>query len=67
MILFFIFDRETPEELFSYVVNDATIEWPSEDDWHIDADAKTLITGLLQQDPQERLGSQGKNSIHFNN
>jgi microtubule-associated serine/threonine kinase len=51
---------ESAEELFSYVVNDASIEWPADEDWHIDPEAKNLISGLLVQDPQERLGSQGK-------
>jgi microtubule-associated serine/threonine kinase len=51
---------ESAEELFSYVVNDASIEWPADEDWHIDADAKNLISALLIQDPQERLGSQGE-------
>ncbi|XP_070509626.1 microtubule-associated serine/threonine-protein kinase 3 [Chironomus tepperi] len=57
------FFGECAEELFSYVVNDASIEWPSDEDWHIDVEAKNLITGLLIQDPQERLGSQGPQEV----
>lgn len=57
------FYAESAEELFIHVVNDAKIEWPSEDDWHIDAEAKNLISSLLQQDPQERLGSQGPQEV----
>lgn len=56
------FYGESAEELFAYVVNDAKIEWPSDDDYLIDPEAKNIIQGLLQQDPQERLGSQGKKS-----
>jgi microtubule-associated serine/threonine kinase len=44
-------------------VNEAVIEWPSDDDWHIDPEAKNLITGLLIQDPLERLGSQGPQEV----
>ncbi|KAG5678272.1 hypothetical protein PVAND_007962 [Polypedilum vanderplanki] len=57
------FYGETAEELFSYVVNDASIEWPADDDWHIDPEAKNLISALLIQDPQERLGSQGPQEV----
>jgi microtubule-associated serine/threonine kinase len=60
---------DTPEDLFSHVINDASIEWPAEDDWPIDPEAKNLIGALLVQDPQERLGSQGneykKNHLSF--
>lgn len=52
------FFGETPEELFSHVVND-DIEWPSESDWPVDAEAKDLITALLQQNPRDRLGTAG--------
>lgn len=57
------FYGESAEELFSHVVNDATIEWPSDEDWHIDPEAKNLINGLLIQDPLERLGSQGPQDV----
>ena len=52
------FFGETPEELFSHVVND-DIEWPSESDWPVPAEAKDLITALLQQNPRDRLGTAG--------
>lgn len=52
------FFGETPEELFSHVVND-DIEWPSEDDWPVPIEAKDLITALLQQNPRDRLGTGG--------
>jgi microtubule-associated serine/threonine kinase len=57
------FYAESAEELFSYVVNDASIEWPADEDWQIDPEAKNLIAGLLQQDPQERMGSQGPQDV----
>ena len=52
------FFGETPEELFSHVVND-DIEWPSDDDWPVPQEAKDLITALLRQNPRERLGTGG--------
>lgn len=52
------FFGETPEELFSHVVND-DIEWPSEADWPVPAEAKDVITALLQQNPRDRLGTGG--------
>ena len=52
------FFGETPEELFSHVVND-DIEWPSEADWPVQAEAKDLITALLQQNPRDRLATGG--------
>ena len=38
------FFGETPEELFSHVVND-DIEWPSESDWPVQPEAK--VSGFL--------------------
>ena len=52
------FFGETPEELFAHTVND-DIEWPEEDDWSVQPEAKHIITALLQQNPLERLGTQG--------
>ena len=52
------FFGETPEELFAHTVND-DIEWPQEDDWPVQPQAKQIITELLQQNPLERLGTQG--------
>lgn len=52
------FFGETPEELFSHVVND-DIEWPSESDWPVQPEAKDLITALLQQNPRDRLATGG--------
>ena len=52
------FFGETPEELFAHTVND-DIEWPEEDDWSVQPEAKHIITALLRQNPLERLGTQG--------
>lgn len=52
------FFGETPEELFAHTVND-DIEWPEEDDWSVQPQAKQIINELLQQNPLERLGTQG--------
>lgn len=46
------FYAESADELFIHVVNDAKLEWPSDEDWHIDTEAKNLISSLLHQDPQ---------------
>ncbi|XP_026473119.1 microtubule-associated serine/threonine-protein kinase 3 isoform X2 [Ctenocephalides felis] len=56
------FFGETPEELFAHTVND-DIEWPDNDDWPIQAEAKNIITALLQQSPRERLGSAGPQEV----
>merc|ERR1719158_2524126 len=50
------FFGETPEDLFSHTVKDE-IEWPEEEDWPVQAEAKDLITLLLQHDPIDRLGT----------
>ena len=52
------FFGETPEELFAHTVND-DIEWPEEEDWPVQAEAKGIIAGLLQQNPLDRLGTGG--------
>ena len=52
------FFGETPEELFAHTVND-DIEWPDDDDWPVQTEAKELITFLLQQNPLDRLGTGG--------
>merc|ERR1719210_635972 len=52
------FFGETPEELFAHTVND-DIEWPEEDDWPVQPEAKGIIAGLLQQNPLDRLGTGG--------
>lgn len=57
------FYADSAEELFMYVVNDAKIDWPADEDWPIDIEAKNIISSLLQQDPQERLGSQGPQEV----
>ena len=49
------FFGETPEELFAHTVND-DIEWPEEDDWNVQQEAKDIITALLAQNPLDRLG-----------
>ncbi|XP_017475015.1 PREDICTED: microtubule-associated serine/threonine-protein kinase 2 isoform X2 [Rhagoletis zephyria] len=63
------FFGETTEELFAHTVND-DIEWPDSEDWDVQPEAKDLITQLLQQNPRERLGTQGgalevKEHIYF--
>merc|ERR1719158_1459163 len=50
------FFGETPEELFAHTVND-DIEWPEEEDWNVQAEAKDIITLLLQQNAMDRLGT----------
>jgi len=52
------FFGETPEELFAHTVND-DIEWPEEEDWPVQDEAKRVIGGLLQQNPLDRLGTGG--------
>lgn len=44
-------------------MNDAVIEFPSEEDWPLEINSKDLITALLQQNPQERLGSAGPQEV----
>ncbi|XP_018914749.1 microtubule-associated serine/threonine-protein kinase 2 isoform X2 [Bemisia tabaci] len=56
------FFGDTPEELFAHVVND-DIEWPSDDEWVIQAEAKDIITALLQQNARNRLGSAGPHEV----
>lgn len=51
------FFGETAEELFAHTVND-DIEWPDSEDWPVQAEAKDIISQLLQQNPRDRLGSQ---------
>ncbi|XP_059217163.1 serine-rich adhesin for platelets isoform X1 [Stomoxys calcitrans] len=51
------FFGETAEELFAHTVND-DIEWPDNDDWPVQPEAKDIITQLLQQNPRDRLGTQ---------
>ncbi|XP_026689026.1 microtubule-associated serine/threonine-protein kinase 3-like, partial [Diaphorina citri] len=48
--------------LFAHTVND-DIEWPSEDDWPIQVEAKSIITDLLQQNPRDRLGTGGPHEV----
>ncbi|XP_073999406.1 microtubule-associated serine/threonine (MAST) protein kinase dop isoform X1 [Rhodnius prolixus] len=56
------FFGDTPEELFAHTVND-DIEWPSEEDWPVQDEAKDLITALLQQNPRDRLGTGGPHEV----
>uniref|UniRef100_A0A671NNS1 non-specific serine/threonine protein kinase n=1 Tax=Sinocyclocheilus anshuiensis TaxID=1608454 RepID=A0A671NNS1_9TELE len=51
------FFGDTPEELFGQVVSDEII-WPDGDE-ALPVDAQDLITRLLNQNPQERLGRGG--------
>ncbi|XP_064625162.1 microtubule-associated serine/threonine-protein kinase 3-like isoform X3 [Lineus longissimus] len=55
------FFGDTPEELFSQVINDE-IEWP-EEDWAIPDDARDLIARLLNQNPIDRLGTGGAQEV----
>ena len=57
------FFGETPEELFAHTVND-DIKWPDEtEDWSIQAEAKDIISALLQHSPRDRLGSGGTHHV----
>ncbi|XP_011701097.1 PREDICTED: microtubule-associated serine/threonine-protein kinase 3 isoform X3 [Wasmannia auropunctata] len=56
------FFGETPEELFAHTVND-DIEWPDEDDWLVQPEAKDIITALLHQSPRDRLGTGGSHEV----
>ncbi|XP_033213967.1 microtubule-associated serine/threonine-protein kinase 2 [Belonocnema kinseyi] len=56
------FFGETPEELFAHTVND-DIEWPDEEDWPVQPEAKDIITALLQQSPRDRLGTGGSHDV----
>ncbi|RUS83851.1 hypothetical protein EGW08_008392 [Elysia chlorotica] len=56
------FFGDTPEELFSQVVNE-DIQWPDEEEWQVRDDAKDLILGLLQHDPLHRLGTAGAQEV----
>ncbi|XP_011503175.1 PREDICTED: microtubule-associated serine/threonine-protein kinase 3 isoform X2 [Ceratosolen solmsi marchali] len=56
------FFGETPEELFAHTVND-DIEWPDEEDWSVQPEAKSVIAALLQQSPRERLGTGGSHEV----
>jgi len=60
------FFGETPEELFAHTVND-DIEWPEDEDWPVQIEAKDIITLLLQQNPLDRLGTGGAFEVkeHF--
>ncbi|CAG4985243.1 unnamed protein product [Colias eurytheme] len=56
------FFGDTPEELFAHTVND-DIEWPSEDDFPIAMEARTIITELLARNPRDRLGTGGTHQV----
>ncbi|KAL5021676.1 hypothetical protein ScPMuIL_000831 [Solemya velum] len=56
------FFGDTPEELFSQVINEE-IEWPEEEEWQVRDDAKDLITQLLQHNPLNRLGTGGASEV----
>ncbi|XP_048511497.1 microtubule-associated serine/threonine-protein kinase 3 isoform X2 [Athalia rosae] len=56
------FFGDTPEELFAHTVND-DIEWPDNDDWPVQSEAKDIITVLLQQSPRDRLGTAGSHEV----
>ena len=52
------FFGETPEELFAHTVKD-DIEWPEEEDWPVQEEARDMISQLLHQNPLDRLGTAG--------
>lgn len=56
------FFGETPEELFAHTVND-DIEWPDEEDWPVQPEAKAIISALLHQSPRDRLGTSGAHEV----
>ncbi|XP_013148915.1 PREDICTED: microtubule-associated serine/threonine-protein kinase 3 isoform X2 [Papilio polytes] len=56
------FFGDTPEELFAHTVND-DIEWPSEEDFPIAIEARTIITELLARNPRDRLGTGGTHQV----
>ncbi|XP_014258754.1 microtubule-associated serine/threonine-protein kinase 3 isoform X2 [Cimex lectularius] len=56
------FFGDTPEELFAHTVND-DIEWPDDDDWPVQEEAKDIISALLQQNPRDRLGTGGSHEV----
>ncbi|CAB0016744.1 unnamed protein product, partial [Nesidiocoris tenuis] len=39
------------------------IEWPDDDDWPVQEEAKDLISLLLQQNPRDRLGTGGPHEV----
>lgn len=39
------------------------IEWPDEDDWPVQHEAKDIITVLLHQSPRDRLGTGGSHEV----
>ena len=44
-----------------YLLDD--IEWPDEDDWLVQPEAKDIITVLLHQSPRDRLGTGGSHEV----
>ncbi|XP_056019812.1 microtubule-associated serine/threonine-protein kinase 3-like isoform X4 [Ostrea edulis] len=56
------FFGNTPEELFSQVINEE-IEWPEEEEWQVRDDARDLISQMLQHNPLNRLGSGGAQEV----
>lgn len=44
-----------------YLLDD--IEWPDEDDWLVQPEAKDIITALLHQSPRDRLGTGGSHEV----
>lgn len=39
------------------------IEWPDQDEWPIQGEAKDLINSLLAQNPRDRLGATGPHEV----
>jgi len=44
-----------------FVIDD--IEWPDENEWPIQPEAKNIISSLLQQNPRDRLGTGGSHEV----
>lgn len=47
----------------NFFLSSDDIEWPSDDEWVIQAEAKDIITALLQQNARNRLGSAGPHEV----
>lgn len=39
------------------------IEWPDDDDWPVQPEAKDIISSLLTQSPRDRLGTGGSHEV----
>lgn len=46
-----------------FILSSDDIEWPDEDDWPVQPEAKDIITVLLQQNARDRLGTGGPQEV----